>query len=304
MIIGGKGGVGRTTVAAALGIALARRGRRTLLAHVRCKQRLDQLLGCDEVGEEITPVEPDLWAVNMNPEAAIREMGLMVLRFRTVYRAVMENRIARSFLRAVPALEEYSMIGKAWYHTTEMDGDRPRFDTVVFDGPATGHLISMLRIPGIILDAVPEGPLTTDARKARAMLSNRSQTAMWIVTMAEEMPASEARDLFCAAREELDIGVERLVVNNLYPPELTADPEFGPALDAASDQCAEAGVPQLEAVLRSAQTIRRRRLINESYLRRFDQEIPLPRSELPNLFVAELDREALERIVEIVEQGL
>src|SRR5512137_1810837 len=105
VIVGGKGGVGRTTVAVSLATLLARRGRRVLLLHVRTRQRVAQLLGTSvEIDERIRAVEPNLWAVNTNPQAALREKAMMVLRFKVVYRAVMENRVIKYFLRAVPAL--------------------------------------------------------------------------------------------------------------------------------------------------------------------------------------------------------
>ena len=210
IIVGGKGGVGRTSVAAALGTVIARRGRRTLLAHVRCKQRLDALLGVEHIGTDICPVEDNLWAVNMTPAAAIEEMGMLVLKFRTIYRAVFESRMVKYFLRAVPALEEYSMIGKAWFHTTEKVRGQPRFDTVIFDGPATGHLISMLRVPQVIVETVPRGPLSADAERVYAMMTDPTRTGLWIVTLAEEMPVSEAIDLDAAAGESLGITREGL----------------------------------------------------------------------------------------------
>lgn len=308
IIVGGKGGVGRTTVSCALGLALAQRGRRVLLAHVRAErleQQLSRLLGAERVDEQIRPVSDDLWAVNMNPRAAIREMGLMVLRFRAVYRAVLENRIVRSFLRAVPALDDYSMIGKAWYHTTELDkSGLPRFDTVVFDGPATGHLISMLRIPQVILDSVPEGPLTADAKKARQLLSDPVETAMLIVTLAEEMPASEAIDLHRAATGELDIAVERLVINQLYPDDFSREPELANAIEALAARQPDDDADQLRCLVASAETIRRRQAINQEYLAKLEQAIPRPQLRLPHLFRPNLDRESLQPIVDAIDATL
>ncbi|PID38223.1 MAG: anion-transporting ATPase [Proteobacteria bacterium] len=306
IIIGGKGGVGRTTISCALGLALAQRGRRVLLAHVRAErleQQLCRLLGTKRVDEKIRAVTDSLWVVNMNPRAAIREMGLMVLRFRAVYRAVLENRIVRSFLRAVPALDDYSMIGKTWYHTTELDRSGvPRFDTVVFDGPATGHLISMLRIPQVILDSVPEGPLTADAKKARTLLSDPVETAMLIVTVAEEMPASEAVDLFRAATGELDIAVERLVINQLYPDEFRREPELAHAIEtlAASHQPED----QLFPMVASAETFRRRQAINQQYLQKLELAIPRPQLRVPHLFSPDLDREHLQPVVDAFDAVL
>ena len=138
---------------------------------------------------------PNLWAVNTNPAAALEEYGLMILKFKSVYEMVFENRVTRAFLRAIPGLDDYSLLGKAWFHTTEEKRGKPVWDTVVFDMPASGHSVSMLRIPWVIIDTVPEGPLTRDARTVKELLSDPARTAAVLVTLAEEMPVNEAIEL-------------------------------------------------------------------------------------------------------------
>ena len=93
----------------------------------------------------------------------MREYGVMVLRSELVTRALFENRAVRGFLGAIPGLDAYAMLGKAWWHTTETVDGRPRYDLVIFDGPASGHAALMLRIPQAILTAMPKGPLARDA---------------------------------------------------------------------------------------------------------------------------------------------
>jgi len=303
VVIGGKGGVGRTTVAVALAALLARKGRRVLLTHVRTKQHVHRMLGCDELDEEIREVLPNLFAVNMTPAAALRERGLMVLRFKAVYRAVMENRLVKYFLRAIPSLDEYSMLGKAWYHTTEvLDDGRPRFDTVILDGPATGHLITMLRIPQVIVDTVPDGPLTADARLALELLRDPRRTLMWIVTLAEEMAVTEAVDLHAAATSDLGIHVERVVVNAVYPDTLERDPELAAGLEELSRSSDLDAT--LDPLVAAARTISSRRSINRFQIDRLAQRINLPRVEVPHLFCSELDPGALERVSTALEASL
>jgi len=301
VIIGGKGGVGRTTICAALALALARQGRRVLLAHVRTRQHVHRMLGCHELDEEIREVLPGLWAVNMNPQAALRERGLMVLRFNAVYRAVMENRLVKYFLRAIPALDEYSMLGKAWYHTTErLEDGSPRFDTVVFDGPATGHLVTMLRIPQVIVETVPEGPLTVDARQVLELLQDPRRTVMWIATLAEEMAVSEAVDLHHRAVTDLHLAVDRVVVNALYPDDFDA-----PELWAEIERLHAQDRSNMTALLRSARTIHGRREINRGQLKQLQQQIPLPQVRIPHLFQSAVDPAGLLRIaqhLDVVEQ--
>jgi anion-transporting ArsA/GET3 family ATPase len=299
VIVAGKGGVGRTTIAAAMATALARHGRRILLAHVRSKQHLERLLGCEEIDEQIRAIEPNLWVVNMSPEAALREKALQVLRFKAVQRAVMESRLVKYFLRAVPSLNEYSMLGKAWWHTTETVDGRPKYETVIFDGPAMGHLISMLRIPQVICDAVPGGPLVADARQVRDLLQDQERTCMCIVTLAEEMPVREALELYQAARDDLHILPARIFVNALYPEEFER-PDLGEALAALR----AGGSTRLGPLVAAGETLRARRLINRRYLALLGQQLPLPRVELPHLFTAQLDRAALDVLGVRIEAAL
>src|SRR4051812_9130081 len=164
VFITGKGGVGKTTVTAALALALAQRGKRVLIALCNAKERISAMLGSTMVGPEIIPVSMGVWAVNIEPQLAFQEYGQMILKVPALYRAVFHNKYVKAFLPAVPGLAEWSMLGKAWYHTTETDpSGRPRFDVVLLDAPATGHGLDMLRVPKTILDVVPPGILRRDA---------------------------------------------------------------------------------------------------------------------------------------------
>jgi anion-transporting ArsA/GET3 family ATPase len=179
---------------------------------------------------------------------------------------------------------------------------RPRFDTVIFDGPAMGHLVTMLRIPQVIVETVPEGPLSSDARQVLALLRDPARTGLSIVTLAEEMPAKEAVELLDAARNDLGITPDRLLVNALYP---EADPDHD--LRQAELLAGLASAPldgELAALCASAQTMRARREINERYLLQLARQVPLPRVELPHLFVPEIRRPEVDQLAAIMERTL
>jgi anion-transporting ArsA/GET3 family ATPase len=307
VIVGGKGGVGRTTVTAALALSAVRRGKRVLVVQTNAKQGLARLLGVPSIGEDVVQVREGLHAVNTNPRAALREYGLMVLRFETVYRAVFENRMVRSLLRAVPGLDDYSLLGKTWYHTTEQLPDgRPRWDLVLFDGPATGHLLTMLRIPKVILDAVPEGPLTRDALSARQLLTDRSRCAVVLVTLAEEMPAAEAIDFDRVARTDLGLPVPVLVVNALWPSRFVgSDPPARLLGMLAVRPPSEDAERVLGTLIERAQTSRKRRDLNERYLGRLEGELPTPiKSRLPFLFAPELGDAEAQMLSHLLDEQL
>src|SRR5438067_6588764 len=119
ILVVGKGGVGRSTVAAAIAGRLAEQGKRTLLFETNANDRFGAYFDRPPVGAEVTELAPNLFAVNTNPAAALAEYGMMVLKFKSIYEMVFENRVTRAFLRAVPGLDDYALLGKAWFHTTE-----------------------------------------------------------------------------------------------------------------------------------------------------------------------------------------
>jgi anion-transporting ArsA/GET3 family ATPase len=285
ILVVGKGGVGRSTVAAAIAGRCAARGRKTLLFETNANDRFGTYFDKPPVGTEIVELAPNLSAVNTNPAAALEEYGLMILKFRSVYEMVFENRVTRAFLRAIPGLDDYALLGKAWYHTTEEKRGRPLWDTLVFDMPASGHSISMLRIPWVIADTVPEGPLTRDARTVKELLTDRARTAVVLVTLAEEMPVNEAIELE-ARLTGMDIVPQHIVCNQIYPPHFPPGAPVTRVLEAlAADRALAA---PLREVTEHATLSRDRRALNERYLAELRARAKAPVHELPMIFVPAL----------------
>ena len=306
ILVAGKGGVGRSTVAASVASACARRGRRTLLFEADANDRFGGFFDKAPVESEIVELDDNLFAVNTNPAAALREYGLMVLRFKRVYRLVFENRLTKHFLRAIPGLDDYSIIGKAWYHTTEEKKGAPLWDTLVFDLPASGHALSMLRIAWVILETVPEGPLTRDARSLVELLLDRRRTALILVTLAEDMPTNEARDLTAALNKRLGLKVAHLFVNQVYPDRFPAGAPSAAVLDKLTDGGADAAKlsADLAAIVGHADLARRRRQLNEHYIRKLDNIVPARRSLLPLIFAPVLGRDEIAALSKLVEEAL
>ena len=140
VIVSGKGGVGRTTVAATLARVAAAAGKRVLVAESTTTDRLARMFGHSEpLPSKITTLAPGIDAVNVTPASSMQEYGVKILRSELVTRAVFENRAVRGLLSAIPGLDGYAILGKVWWHTTETVDGRPRYDLVIFDGPASGH---------------------------------------------------------------------------------------------------------------------------------------------------------------------
>jgi anion-transporting ArsA/GET3 family ATPase len=250
LFVTGKGGVGKTTVSVALAKALTEAGRRVLLC-VSDPGLVSELLGVSALGTELTLVAPRLSAVVLESEAALRQYGAMMLRSETAYRTLFENRYARSFLAAIPGLHQWAVLGKAWFHSCEkLPNGEARFDTVVFDAPATGHSLEMLRVPKVIAAAATPGPLRRDAEKAWNMLQNPAESGIVLVTLPEELPIQETFDL---AKElsELGLSASRIVLNGVMPALFEATDEARLAALTVTEMSAAARTTLLVALERS-----------------------------------------------------
>ncbi len=219
LFITGKGGVGKTTVTAALAHALAARGLRVLVTVCGAKERLSALLGAPPLDSAISVLATNIWGVRLVSEVALREYGTLKLKNRVLVDAIFDSKYVSGFLSGTPGLKEWSLLGKAWYHAIEEGPDgRPRFDVVLFDAPATGHGLDMLRVPKVIVDIAPPGVLRSDAERAWEMFRDPVRSGVVVVTLPEEMPTNETLELCSALRSELTLPIAELVVNALLPP--------------------------------------------------------------------------------------
>src|SRR5262249_1662707 len=237
LIVTGKGGTGKSVTTAALALLCAGKGKRTLVCEINGDDRVAKLLGISPSSPEISQRAENLWTVNIQPQAAMREYALMRLRLETIYKAVCENRFVRYFLRFIPSLQELVMLGKALYHLEEKlpDGTQ-RFDRLVMDAPATGHAISFLSLPAVLSETVPPGAMHREVGQMRALLEDEAVTAVALVTLPEEMPVNETLDLAAA-----------LVQRKLHPQVVVLN-AFTAARFANADLAALRGKPRLLAI--------------------------------------------------------
>ncbi|MCL2777019.1 MAG: ArsA family ATPase [Polyangiaceae bacterium] len=293
LIVTGKGGVGKTTVCAASALALAHKGKRVLVCMCNAKERLSTMLGSGPIGATVASVAPNVWAVNMDPESALHEYGTMALRSETLYKLLFGNKYVRAFFRAVPGMQEWTMLGKAWWHTTEMCPDEsPVYDVVILDAPATGHGLDMLRVPKVILDVVPPGILRRDAERAWQLFRDPECCAVILVTLPEEMPTSETIELAHAIHVELELPIGKVVVNGILPPLFSKDERK--ALENAGAPARQ--ILPSDVAFAAARTRAIRERLQAESLARLSAELPISPSFLPQLFEDAATPEAIRKL--------
>lgn len=295
VIVTGKGGVGKTSVCAALALLAARAGKRVLVCEVNAQERVAPLLGAPPAGPEIREARPGLFTLNVVPHAAMREYGLMVLKFRTIYEAVFENRLVRYFLRAIPSLAELVMLGKILNEVRAEEGGAPRWDLVLVDAPATGHAVQLLRVPSALLDTVPGGgPLRSDAQWMDRLLVDPATTTLAIVTLPEEMPVNEAIELDAQVRSVLGIDRAALFVNAMPPARFTAE-------EAEALAGLEPAPPPLGPAARAGRLQAIRAEQAGRYLARARAALDLPTVVLPLLALPEWGPAAIEALAAAID---
>jgi anion-transporting ArsA/GET3 family ATPase len=280
LVVAGKGGVGKTTVTAALAGSAARAGRRVLVIEVEGKSGLVGLLGGrGELGyDEVTYAsglgpggQGELRARTITPTHALvdyfEEHGMRRLSHRLGRSGVLDI-----VATAAPGLDDILVLGKVKQLERQQVAD-----LIVLDAPAAGHAITFLQSANGLLDAVDVGPINTQARDVVELLSDPARTQVLLVTLAEETPVNELVETAFALEDRVGVSLGPVVVNGLYPDVALDVDAAGPVADG--DRVA----------LVAAAAFRQDRVaLQREQVERLGERLPLPQIHLPFLFSAGL----------------
>jgi anion-transporting ArsA/GET3 family ATPase len=225
LVVTGKGGVGKTTVASALGLLASARGRRTIVVEVGEQARLPELFGLatQDTGVE-TKLQPRLSSISIDLDSALLEW-LQTLGGRLSGRVLASSGTFQYFAAAAPGAKELVSMVKIWELTRGAERWRrraPRYDLVVLDAPATGHALGMLHSPSTFGAIARVGPIAGQAQRVRELLEDPTRSAYLAVAQATDMAVTETLELNDGLQAELGRQVHAVVVNGVLPQRFTA----------------------------------------------------------------------------------
>ncbi|MCL2012287.1 MAG: ArsA family ATPase [Cystobacterineae bacterium] len=285
LFISGKGGTGKSSVSTALALYSASLKAKTLLVELNAPNRLAPLLGHSSSPAEPKLVEPHLWMVNLQFQSALKEYALMVLKYEPIYRTVFENRWTQRLLRFIPSIQELVLLGKLLHHAREKTPHgQYRFDKIIVDAPATGHVTRLLSIPSLLLRTVPPGALADDAQWMNASLQAPT-TAALLVSLPSEMAVQETLELHHALSTEVHMNVAAMLLNRFVPP-----------LFEESELCHPALTSQAQ-LLQLAQQQHALATASKAAFARLSQ-LPTPTFKLPHIPFARPTRQAILTLAE------
>jgi anion-transporting ArsA/GET3 family ATPase len=283
----GKGGTGKTTVVAALALAGAERGRRVLVVETGREEHVPRLLEPKPgpVGYQGREIRPGLSAMRVEPYEALAEYLGLQLRMQAVVSRIMRYRGFRQLMDAAPGWRELITLGKVW-HLEQQENERgePRYDLLVVDAPATGHGLTFLDVPRVVVSALRTGPLRRHAGWVEEMLRDPAATLLVPVALAEELPARETVELVERIRDGIGVPIDRVVINGVlerpFPEEF---PDLDEQLARVGEDRALDGLPPASVIASCASHLRSRYELNRRYVEEIGQASGLPTLTLPFL---------------------
>lgn len=217
LVVTGKGGVGKTTVAAVLAVTLAEAGRRVLLLEADPRESAHQLLEVPPSAGELLSVQEGLYLQNLSPRRVMDEVVRDQLRLDVLVRRVLASPVYEPFAGGAPGLKEMALLGHAWRALHGRAGG-PRVETVVLDAPATGHGVSLLRAPSLVAEVIRAGPFARMARELTDLVKDVNRCGVLAVTTASEMPVQETLELLHSLPDLLGRGGDAVVANGVLDP--------------------------------------------------------------------------------------
>jgi anion-transporting ArsA/GET3 family ATPase len=302
LVVTGKGGVGKTTVAAALGMLAAARGRRTTVVEVGEQSRLASMFARQPAEPGLpTELAKNLASISIDPDRALLEW-LQALGGRVSGRLLASSGTFQYFTAAAPGAKEMVSMVKVWQLTRSRRRERGGGPLVILDAPATGHALGMLRSPQTFGTIARVGPIARQAGQLQALLGDPARSGYVAVAQGTEMAVTETLELQQGLVAALGRELETVVVNGLLPRRFSAD-EMRRLETLTASKGGGAKAELYGAAMRAAREVHERARFQHAQLGRLRRR-GLPVIGLPFHWGAELDLEAVRLLSDKLARGL
>lgn len=309
-IVSGKGGVGKTTVAAALAVAAAGAGKKVLLVEVEQREAIAPVFGERPIGYEERRLAPNITGLSVEPDEALVEYLYLFYGIRRVGKVLRGTKAIEFATNVAPGLRDILLIGKVKEAERRRQQGRYVYDLIVLDAPPSGRLPRFLDAPRAVAELVNSGPIKQQAQGVLDMVSDPKRCRVVLVTLPEDMPVRETVEA-ADTLAKMDVNVGPIVVNGVLPEVFPAGKLRTLAKDAAepiASDAAAAGIrlsDEAVAGLARVTALHARKTVNQrEAIAELEGETSIPSLRLPYVFAPRMGTEQLAQLAaSLTSQG-
>ena len=288
LIVTGKGGVGKTTMSASIGMAAAQQGARCLIVETAGAQRIAPIFGMRSKGYSVLELQPNLFTLSITPREAIEDYVVQQLHFRRLYKLIFENRVMGPFINAVPGLHDAVQLGKVWDLERQTQNGRPEWDLIIVDAPATGHGLTLLDSPSAMCELTRSGPMYRAVKMVEDLVTDPEKTSLVLVTLPEPIPVSETVELIQKLPDGMRQQIAMIGLNECW------DTRNANA-ETVQSHADPKNLPRQQAI-RLWKEWKERTVLQEQAQVQLRDHISVPIAPIPFLLDRELDPQKLHRL--------
>ncbi len=299
VIVAGKGGVGKTTVTAALAVTAARAGSSVLIVEVEGKSGLPTMFDTAALSYDELDLDPGVRARFLTPDAALVDY-LETHGMRRISKRLIASGALDVVATAVPGMKDILVLGKV----KSLDELRAA-DLIIVDAPAAGHAISFLLSPRGLLDAVRVGPINKQASDVVALLSDPARCQVMLVTLPEETPVSEVIETAYAIEDRAGVALGPVIVNQCFEPLPAGMTASIDDIMSDAEACGRFVSKREAADLAHAAEFRdQRHAVQHEQITRLGEKLALPQIKLPFLFTPDIGRNQVDALAGALATGI
>ncbi len=295
----GKGGVGKTTISIALAGVAERMHKKVLLAEIGDTDSIGRLYQDQPLSEVPRKLTQNIWGARVDPKAELEAYVRAHVSPGFIAGKIIRSRLFDYLFEATPGLKEVMSLGRLWRWEKQADNlAAPTYDLIIIDAPATGHAMSLLRLPELLINMIRVGPVANQIRGLQRLLKNHQKTSLVLVSLPEELPVNEAVEFYSMAEDTLNIPIAATFINCVYP--VVFSPSDLKQIEIFEKKDPDLSFSPVSELIASARILNRRRIDQQKHIKEIHAKATGHVQAIPFCFTNDLTIDQIQELTSLI----